>query len=206
MYELNAQNSKSPEITIITRDNERKRKNPTMSEKTQNKHAKSNYYALLDVDDDFECDQESLSKFAEHLHSQVNTKTNEIKSNSNISSPIEQSPSAGTSKNYANGANPQNKANNDQNKREKIPPINIYNVDPNELISFIKNGLKIDDFKIKDLNHKTKRITLYLNTLFNYTRVKNHLQKTNTNFYTYTPKCLKKKYSSLKRYQLRYKR
>lgn len=198
MYEHNAQKSIQEEIKDTTRDNVRKRKNSTMSENTQNKYAKSNYYALLDTTDDFECDQTSLSQFTKHVHSNQNKTTSVTTSNVNASSSTEQTPLANTWSKSAQSANIQNNTKSNNNKTEKIPPINIYNVEPNELITFIKNGLKIDDFKIKDLSHKGKRITLYLNTLSNYGRVINHLQKTKTNFYTFTPKSLKNKTVLLK--------
>lgn len=71
-------------------------------------------------------------------------------------------------------------------------------MEPNEIIKFIKNGLKIDDFKIKEQNRKNGKIILYLNNIANFARVKTYLQKTKTNFYTFTPKCIKNKTYLLK--------
>lgn len=103
-----------------------------------------------------------------------------------------------TNTKFSQRSNIQNSDANNQNKHEKIPPINIYNVEPNEIIKFIKNGLKINDFKIKDLNQKNKKIILYVNNIANFARVISYLQKTETNFYTFTPKSMKNKTFLLK--------
>ena len=63
----------------------------------------------------------------------------------------------------------------------------MFNVNSKALITIIKNGLIIDDFTIKDTNYKDKKITLLLNRLSNYIRVKNRLQKKRNQFlYIYT--------------------
>lgn len=62
----------------------------------------------------------------------------------------------------------------------------------------MKNCLKIDDFQIKEYRNENRKITLYLKTIENYVRVKVHLQKTNTKFFTFTPKGAKSKTFLLK--------
>lgn len=202
MSEPNAQSSKLLNIDTFV-ENERKRKRVTMDNSCQSKQLKNNYYSIL-VEDDFQCDESLLSKYEKHVqvHSQVqlHRKTNETNKSLNDTQEDSRSSTyspASTSKNSAQSGNKQN-VNIEQSKKEKVPPINIYNVEPNELISFIKNGLKINDFQIKDLNHKNKKITLHLKSMANFSRVKIHLQKTHTNFYTFTPKCIKNKTILLK--------
>lgn len=45
---------------------DRKRKNSEIMER-ENKHLKSNYYSVLDIEDDFERDESSLTKFKAHV-------------------------------------------------------------------------------------------------------------------------------------------
>ena len=47
------------------------------------------------------------------------------------------------------------------NKTQKIPSIIILNIETKKLIQFIKNCLKIKDFKIKEFRNKR---SLYMNT------------------------------------------
>ena len=69
-------------------------------------------------------------------------------------------------------------------------------MEPNELIEFIKNGLKIKEFKIKEFNNK--KIALFMSSINDYNRVKAYLQKTKTKFFTFTPKTIKTKTYLLK--------
>ena len=48
-------------------------------------------------------------------------------------------------------------------KKQKISPINLFDIESNKLIEFIKNGLKIIDFKIKVFKNKK---SLFLNSLY----------------------------------------
>lgn len=173
----------------------RKRKNSDTMESSK-KQAKSNYYSLLDIDDDFQCDEDQLNKFKEHV--QVNNATNiQHQSNANIS---RESNSTNTVKSTPSGSEQPNLNlnSNNQNKKQKIPPIHIFDIEPKELINFVKNCLKIEDFQIRENNNKQKKTTLYLKTIENYVRVKVHLQKTNTRFFTFTPKAAKTKSFLLK--------
>lgn len=70
-------------------------------------------------------------------------------------------------------------------------------METNELIDFIKNGLNITDFKIKQYDNNNKN-TLFLNSIENYIRVKSHLKTTETKLFTCTPKCAKIKTYLLK--------
>lgn len=112
--------------------NDRKRKSE-MQNNTMSKQLKNNYYEILDNDE--HCNKEYLDKFEKHVHEH--------------GTPTSQS-SSHTEKN----ANNENVIKQDRNK--KIPPLNIFNVEPNSLIEFIKKGLDIDKFKIKELNNKKK--------------------------------------------------
>ena len=47
------------------------------------------------------------------------------------------------------------------NQNKKIPSLNIFNVEPNELIQFIEKGLEIKNFKIKELSNR-KNITIHI--------------------------------------------
>lgn len=153
--------------------NERKRKSVTQYD-TMSKQLKNNYYAILD--NDKHCNKEYLSKFEKHVN--------------------DHEPS--TSQNSAQAekkANSEKITIQDQNKNKKIPPLNIFNVEPNELIQFIEKGLEIKNFKIKELNKKT---SLFMSSIDDYLRVKAYLQKTKTEFFTFTPKSLKTKTFLLK--------
>ena len=68
-----------------------------------------------------------------------------------------------------------------------------FNVNRNELIEFIKNGLKITDFKIKDYYNKSNKVVLYLSRVSSYIRGKSYLALTNTKFFTYAPKWIRNK-------------
>lgn len=194
---LNLLNNKNKSL-----DNDRKRKIEgdinNMNDNSQSKHLKSNYYSLLD--NEFECDEESLSQYKKHLEVHNKQQKTSVQPSTSASCLTDQlrSTAAKTSNNNTKSneriRNP-NKEDNNQNNREKIPPINIYNVESNEAIKFIKNGLKINDFKIKELN---KKIILYLTNMSNFARVKTYLEKTKTHFYTYTPKNNKNKTYLLK--------
>lgn len=159
-------------------DNARKRKSSAQSGPMA-KRLKNNYYAILD--NDKECHKECLEKFEKHVqeHEKPTTSKN---SPPQISTHRE--------------SNTTNSTNNNQNKNKNIPPINIFDVEPNELINFIKNGIKIIDFKIKEFANK--KISLFLSSMADYIRVKAYLEKTKTKFFTFTPKNLKTKTYLLK--------
>lgn len=198
MNELNAPNSSS----INTNDNnsynnERKRKriynnNATMESANRSKHLKSNYYYLLDTESEFQCDADALSKYEKHVQEHNTQETNNKQQTSNdrqnnsitAALPDHQSTSININNQHPNVNT------NNHKKNSKIPPIHIFDVNPNEFISFIESGLKIEDFKIREFRNK---FIIFLNSIENYVRVKSHLELTNTKFFTFTPKCIKTK-------------
>lgn len=94
MSELNARNSLLFETTNDN-VNARKRKrnnnnNITMEATSQQKHLMSNYYSILDIESEFQCDGESLSKFKEHVQMHNNKRQ---KSEDNQTTSLTESPS-----------------------------------------------------------------------------------------------------------------
>ena len=83
----------------------------------------------------------------------------------------------------------------EKNRNKKVPPINIIDIESNQLIEFIKNGLKIKEFKIKEFRNKK---SLFMNTLDDFLKVRAYLEKTNAKFFTFTPKGIKTKTYLLK--------
>lgn len=69
-------------------------------------------------------------------------------------------------------------------------------MEPNKLIEFIKDGLKINEFQIKEL--QTNKLALYKKSPDDYHKIKAYLEKTKTKFFTYTPKDTKTKSYLLK--------
>lgn len=161
----------------------RKRKNDTMSVNSQPKHLKSNYYSVLDTEKDTQCDLQILQEFEKHVkeykekelraEKQTNNQ-NKTKSTSNASITVTQT---------------------QINDNIKIPPINLVDMDTKELIKFIKNGLKINEFRIKEFRNKK---SLFMNNLKDYARVKSYLKKSTAKFFTFTPKAEKTKTYLLK--------
>ena len=181
--------------------NQRKRKNSTESI-SQTKMLKNNYYSVLDVEN-FECESEVFNKFTQHVDtnsSSINNNNSQTERGSSIqpktTTAINAPSTSANSNNNQNNENKNKKIDNDN--KEKIPPINIFNINPNELIEFIKTGLKITDFQLKDFYNKNKKIILYLNSVPNYIRVTTYLEKSKVKFFTFTPKCIKKKTILLK--------
>lgn len=196
MSEQNAQCSEN-NVNINTNnsiESNGKRKKQSMDSQIA-KHSKnnnnSNYYYLLDIENDKQCNRDLLNKFQHHvketkeksqkLNSAIAAmdEMNRISKNNQTSNPIETS----TVVNRAN------------NNNKKVPPLNIIDIETKELIEFLKNGLKINDFKIKEFRNKK---SLYLNSLDDFLRVRAYLEKTKTNFYTFTPKGIKTKTYLLK--------
>lgn len=69
-------------------------------------------------------------------------------------------------------------------------------MEANELVDFIKDGLKIKEFKIKELSKK--KTSLLVSSIDDYTRVNAYLEKAQTKFFTFTPKSMKIKTYLLK--------
>lgn len=66
-------------------------------------------------------------------------------------------------------------------------------------IAFMKEGLIIKDFKIKELTkNNNRKISLFMTSLAEYDKVKEYLQKTKGSFFTFTPKTEKRKTFLLK--------
>ncbi|KAI8115943.1 hypothetical protein CVS40_11917 [Lucilia cuprina] len=161
------------------KDNEKKRRSD-LEINPMPKHLKNNYWSVLDNDNN--CNKDLLQKFETYIQekerpsSSTNVPTNTTAVNKNI-------------------INNENKTN-QQNKIKKMPPLNIYDVEPKNLIEFIKDGLNISDFKIKEVNNN--KMSLYTSTADDYFRIKAYLEKTKTRFYSFTPKDVKTKSYLLK--------
>lgn len=153
--------TQSEEKTCI--DRKRKRDSITQNH-TMPKHQRSNYYAILDNDN---CNQEYLEKFKNHVQGCVTPNTSK-NSTQNISTRVDNQP------------NKESAACSNQNKNKKVPPINTVNLEPNEIVEFLKIGLNINEFKIKEF--KNKKSSLFLSSITDYDRVKAYFVKTNTNF------------------------
>ncbi|XP_055388422.1 uncharacterized protein LOC129616972 isoform X3 [Condylostylus longicornis] len=77
-----------------------------------------------------------------------------------------------------------------QTNKSKMPPINLYNAEVLFLKKSIKNDLKIDNFLVKELNNN--HAVIYTKNLDDYKNICDMLSKAETNYYTYTPKEIKK--------------
>lgn len=191
MHEQKAHISKDNE-KITTRGeysslDQRKRQSNNMDEGVDPKVMRSNRFAALECEDD--CDREVLLSFAEHVSGYKNNKIDSP--NEGDQNKTTKTPQIQNNNRQSNGSVPHNKENNNK----KIPPINIFDTDTKQLINFLKNGLKIVDFQIKQFRSKK---ALYLNSLNDHIRVKTYLEKTKSNFVTFTPKSLKNKTFLLK--------
>lgn len=171
-------------------ENKRKRLNDTM-DLPNAKLYKNNYYAVLDTENDTQCDKELLKKFENHV------KQNKVNNEKVNTSGVPSNELPNTSKNNATPQvnNKNIEVNNENNKNKKVPPINIIDIETNQLIEFLKNGLKIKDFKIKEFRYKK---SLFLNSLDDFLRVKAYLEKAKAKFFTFTPKGIKTKTYLLK--------
>lgn len=194
MSELSAQNSYAcndcknidnvPKEIVDQSENVRKRKSK-MSNETLPKQLKNNYYSILDNDKD--CDKERLKIFEKHVQERNNPSTSHYVSNNTTNKEV--SSNKESSKN--NTSYKQNKS-----SLTKVPPLNIFDVEPNELIKFIKDGLKISEFKVKEF--RNKKTSLFMSSIDDYVRAKAYLEKSKTKFFTYTPKITKTKTYLLK--------
>lgn len=193
MSEQDALNSKNKNnviqnSNIVNIDNDRRRKNENMDINNSPKRFKNNYYSVLDCEKDEECDREILNKFENHVK--------QVKENNNKEKPQHShSATTSTNNNTSNVTTDNTVVSTEKGKNKKIPPINIVDIDTKQLIEFIKNGLKINDFKIKEFRDKK---SLYTNNLPDFLRVKAFLEKTQAKFYTFTPKDMKIKTYLLK--------
>lgn len=166
----------------INVENERKRKNQNMNNNNNAKQLKTNYYSVLDCENDDQCDRDLIKKFEKYVNEK---KTQTITSNS-----------ATINNNNSSKIISENSVVNiEKCKNKRIPPINIFDIESKQLIEFIKNGLKINEFNIKEYRNKK---LLFMNNIQDFQRVKAYLEKTKTKFFTFTPKDLKIKTYLLK--------
>lgn len=176
--------------------NNRKRKNINMvNGPSTSKQNRYNYYAVLDTENNEHCDQDVLKKFENHvkeykertetLNSAITALGDTQRVNKNISTAVVNNKTNNT----------RTVVTNDQNKNKKVPPINIVDIETKELIEFIKNGLKIKEFKIKEFRNKK---SLFMTTIDDFLKVRAFLEKTKTKFFTFTPKGIKNKTYILK--------
>lgn len=70
------------ETNVIEKD--RKRKSSNMNAQPTTKILRSNYYALLDIENDTQCDKELLKQFESHVQESKNKTTN-VNSDQSIS-------------------------------------------------------------------------------------------------------------------------
>lgn len=165
--------------SILNTEKKNLKRKTAMDSDTISKQSRNNYFAILD--NDKECDDEYIKKFEKHVSNKNNATA----------------PQTGLPNTTLNEQkNSSNEKTSSKTKTNKIPPLNIFDVDPNELIEFISIGLKINEFKIKEF--KNKKIALFVSSMNDYNKVKAYLQKTKTNFFTFTPKDNKKKTYLLK--------
>lgn len=181
-------------------DQRKRKRDNNMQLSAASKQLRNNYYSVLDWEND--CDSEQLKEFQQHVQEQTTKRhkpnsENENNQNKTFTKSIEMNTenTSGASTSNCSTKIP-NKVDNDiSNKKQKIPPINIFDIESNNLIGFIKNGLKISDFKLKVYKHKK---SIFLNSLKDFMRVKAYLEKVNAKFFTYTPKGIKNKTYLLK--------
>lgn len=116
-------NKKAPNTSA----SERKRKN-SADLGSANKHLKNNYYFVLSKE---ECNEEIVNKFAKRVE-QCGNDQREPTNKKNINSEP----------NNVNDEFINKPTTNNENKNKKIPPLNIHNIDADELIEFIKMDSK----------------------------------------------------------------
>lgn len=182
-------NTNNVPIEATTIDNLRKRKNVTTLESVS-KHLKNNYWALLA--DGKNCDNVIIQKFKKHVQGREDPTTS--KNAIDINSPIgENNNNINTNNINTNNANSTEVY---QNKNKKTPPLYVVDVDPNALIEFVKNGLHINEFKIREFSNN--KIQILTSSIEDYSKIRAYLLETKTKFYTFTPKNLKNKTFLLK--------
>lgn len=184
MNEHVAHNSFNENVTNIDSPKNiesRKRKATTMNENNHSKLIRANYYSILDLEKDTQRDDNVIKDFEKHVKEFKESEQHNKATNVNQNKP----------KIIENVTNIQN----NNNVQTKIPPINIIDIETKKLIQFIKNGLMINEFKIKQFRDKK---SLFMNNLKDYMKVKAYLEKVNAKFFTFTPKGQKTKTYLLK--------
>lgn len=159
-----------------------------MTESATPKVYKNNYYSILDNELE-DCDEEVFTNFQKHVQS--NSKSLPLSANALNNNNA--STSAATAASTTEKVENRNK--NDKfttkNNNKNIPPINVFDIEAKQIIKLLKEGLRINEFKIKEFNKN--KIAIYLSNIDDYKRVRGHLEKANAKFFSYTPKCLKTK-------------
>ena len=87
-------------------------------------------------------------------------------------------------------------------KKVKCPPINIYNMDSKDVHDLLHKTIGTSKFYIKVVNKN--RHSVKLNNIEDYRKAKEILDKTNTKFFSYTPKSDKKQTYLLKGIDISY--
>lgn len=160
-------------IPSMNSKRKREMETETNNEERNKRPLNRNYYAVLEKEMDQDVDQTELNKFQKH-----------VKKSSDIAPKETQN----MGKTIRNDDLQKSMAEKRTQITTKVPPINVYEISTKQLIDFIKNGLKIQDFKIKEMKGKK---TIYMSNLENYLKVRKYLEKSETKFFTYTPKELK---------------
>lgn len=157
-----------------------------MTESATPKVYKNNYYSILDNELE-DCDEEVFTNFQKHVQSNLKS----LPLSANALNNNNASTSAATAASTTEKVENRNK--NDKfttkNNNKNIPPINVFDIEAKQIIKLLKEGLRINEFKIKEFNKN--KITIYLSNIDDYKRVRGHLEKANAKFFSYTPKCLK---------------
>lgn len=184
MSELKALNSKpKKDNNNVNKEYENKRKSDVEICSTS-KHLKNNYWSILENDKN--CDNDLLQKFEKY-----------VQNKEGLENELPKSPKNVVTNNISTRENNTNRENTNSHKNnKKIPPINVYDVEPNKLIEFVKDGLKITEFKIIEFNNN--KVSLYTSSSDDYYRIKAYFEKTKTKFFSYTSKDIKKKSYLLK--------
>lgn len=93
--------------------------------------------------------------------------------------------------NAASTANVDTKKNTlEKSKKNRMPPISVYMSDTNCIKKTLTLSLKIKDFLIKEIS--SNHLIIYTFDINDYKKVCELLKKTETNYYTFTPKIEKK--------------
>ena len=139
----------------------------------------SNRFAILENTVQEEFDQSQLNAFTTIVSRSNESSRNSISKNPNNPKQPNQPKSSS------------NSITKNKTEREgKVPPLTIYNVASKHIISFLKNAIKISEFKIKEIS--SNKLNLFLNSINAFERAKLFLIQSKVHFTTYIPKCFKK--------------
>lgn len=176
----------------------RKRKAENVSGHKMSKSYKDNYYYVLDEQIE-EFNKNVTDEFEQYVrtNSHNDHSENPVTVNNNYASEKESATGSDYTQRENNANQETNSIRNPSLKNNKnVPPINVFDIESKRIIKLIKDGLKIKQFKIKQL--KVNKLAIYLSNLDEYKIVRGYLQKTEIKFFSYTPKELKTKTFLLK--------